>query len=175
MRRDFNATAVLNTGHWLDDTLALIPEKSRLPEDFHLELLASFFHHFNTLLRAGKHDFLHGRLVVKETLLCSIVADVESGFRTPNGLIAPGEIEPDELEIIVRIMSYLYDDLLSSVDHRCMDCTATFEFLRLVGSDLLFTYHSQRHPFACPGARQLSMIHRAQEMTDDLTPPRRWA
>jgi hypothetical protein len=175
MRRDFNATVVLNTGYWLDETLALIPEGSRLPDDFHLELFASFFNHLNTMLRSGKHDFLNGRLSVKEELLCVLVADVETGFRTPNGLIAPGEIEPNEMEIIVHLMSYLYDELLSSVDHRCLDCTATFEFLRLAGSDVIFTYHSQRHPFASPGSRQLAIIHRAQEMTHDLTPPRRWA
>lgn len=174
MHRDFTATVALNTGHWLDETLAMVPEGSRLPEDFHLELFAAFFNHFTSMLRRGKHDFLHGRMEVKEELLCVIVADVEAGFKTPNGMVIPGEIEPSEMEIVVRLMSYLYDDLLTCVDHRCMDCTATFEFARLAGSDVLFTYHSQRHPFASPGPRQLSLIHRAQEMTHDLNPPRKW-
>jgi hypothetical protein len=175
MHRNFTATVALNTGCWLDETLAMVPEGSRLPEDFHLELLASFFTHFTSMLRTGKHDFLHGRHAVKEELLYVIVADVEAGFKTPSGMHIPGEIEPDEMEIVVRIMSWMYDDLMSAVDYRCLDCTATFEFTRLAGSDVLFSYHSERHPYAFPGPRQLSLIHRSQELYHDIAPPRRWA
>lgn len=175
MHRNFTANVALNTGYWLDEALAMVPEGSRLPEDFHVELITNFFTHFTHMLQVGKHDFLHGRTAVKEEILSIVVGDVEAGFKTPNGMHIPGELEMDEMEVVVRITSWLYDDLLSAVDWRCLDPTASFEFMRLAGSDVIFTYHSQRHPYASPGPRQLSLIHRAQDSYNDIAPPRRWA
>jgi len=164
------------TGYWLDVIVADIKKIPHLPSHFHMDVIRIFFNNFNQILHRGRHDFLEGRRGVKEELIAMCVADLEGSYISRAGHPQPIEFELPELEIVVLMTCYLYDDFLMAVDNACLDSSAEIEFMRLAGYDILFRYQSYRHPFQGPEMKQLGVIRRAatEDMTDDLEPVRRW-
>lgn len=172
----YHTNIMLNTSHWLGKQIADIKRMKALDPHFHMEVIRAFFPSFNDLLHRGRHDFLLDRREVKDCLLATLIADLEGGYVNPDGLPMPREFEPKELEIVVHICCYLYDDLLLAIDHHCLDASADLEFLRMAGHDLLFRYRSTRHPYQSPGPKQLGIMRRIdpEDIDNDLIPIRQW-
>lgn len=141
-----------------------------------MDIIHSFFNNINTLLHRGRYNFLDGRREVKEELITMAVADLEGGYVSRSGNLQPIEFEAAELEIVVMMTCYLYDDLLMAISNDCLDPSAEIEFLRLAGYDILFRYQSYRHPFQGPDKKQIGVIRHvtAEDGTDDIEPVRKW-
>jgi hypothetical protein len=174
--QDYRSNVMLNTSYWLAPKIEEIRRLESLGPHFHMDVIKAFFPIFNDLLNRSRQDFLYDRLAVKECIIATMVADLEGGYVSPEGLPMPREFEPKEIDIIVHLVCFLYDDLLMAIDHRCLDSTAELEFLRLAGHDILFRFRSHHHPFQSPGPKQLGIMRRVdpEDIDNDLVPIRHW-
>jgi hypothetical protein len=173
----YRSHIVLNTSVWLVGLLREIKEDKVFPPHFHTELFQTFFLNLNELIRRAQTRFLDNRLETKEAMLTTMMADLEGGYRNPHGMLQPVEFEPRETEIIVQMVCYLLDDIMSSVDVTCLeDPSSELEFMRLVGHDTVVRYTSNRHPFLAASDLQLRVMRRLnpEDLDHDLTPIRRW-
>lgn len=162
------STMILNTSPWAMPVFHKLRHLEGHSNHFAQDVIITFFGVINQLIQ-DRHVDLTNRADAVEFIVAIVVSELEGSYDEPR------EYEGEEMDAIIEVVSYLYDDLLTSVHGACFTADARFDYTRLVGHDVVCNYSSHRHALALPPPAQVASVYRTRNAYDDDSDlPRFW-
>ena len=158
-------TLLLNTDYWLSRWIGEVWKLPRPVLRFATDAVESFFICLNQIFSQGRLRALEDRREIKEEIVSLMVADLEG--------LGPGpkEFSVEEVDLLVKLTCFLYDDFLTAVDADCLCQGIALHFKRFVGDDLLICYQHDHRTFRAASPKQRSLLTFDTDLNDEPERP----
>lgn len=156
---------ILNTEQWFNPIRQLLKRSVEVTPEYTVNL---FFERFNRVLEDQMFRPLDDRQDVIEALIATFVPDLEASHSYPV------EFQTDTIDLLVQLVCFLYDDILTSIDTRCLESPgAQLDFRGFIGGSIMVVYSNYNRPHALPSWHQLSAVRQMRYCQDAEEYPER--